>query len=144
MPGVGSTHGSFAPDGRATELPANQLDSLRVTPLHWAILVLCALGLAFDVIESALSYALSVAFSSPPHQVAPYQLALLLGSIAAGGAIGAPLLGWLADRSGRRLALSLSLLVSAVTSLLAAASPDVAWLTFFRVLSGWRSAPIRR
>ena len=124
------------PTAGATELPANQLDRLRVTSLHWAIVVLCALGLAFDVIESALSYALSVAFSSPPHQVAPYQLSLLLGSIAAGGAVGAPLLGRLADRSGRRLALILSLFVFAVTSLLAAASPDVAWLTFFRVLSG--------
>src|ERR1700756_3882818 len=102
------------PTAGATELPANQLDRLRVASLHWAIVVLCALGLAFDVIESALSYALSLAFSSPPHQVAPYQLSLLLGSIAAGGAVGAPLLGWLADRSGRRLALSLCLLVSAV------------------------------
>jgi putative MFS transporter len=120
----------------ATELPALQLDSLRVTPLHWAIVILCALGLAFDVIEAALGYALSAAFSSPPYQVAPYQLSLLLGSIFAGGAIGAPLLGWLADRSGRRLALSLSLFALTVTSLLAAASPDVAWLTFFRLLSG--------
>jgi len=119
----------------ATGYPA-QLDRLPVTPLHCAIVILCALGLTFDVIEAALGYALSATFSSPPYQVAPYQLSLLLGSIFAGGAIGSPLLGWLADRSGRRLALGLSLLVLTVTSLLAAASPDVAWLTFFRVLSG--------
>ena len=116
--------------------PVLQLDRLPLTRLHWAIVILCALGLTFDVIEAALGYALSAAFSSPPHQVAPYQLSLLLGSIFAGGAIGAPLLGWLADRRGRRLALSASLLVLTLTSLLAAASPDVAWLTFFRVLSG--------
>jgi putative MFS transporter len=55
------------PTAGATESPANQLDRLPVTSLHLAIVVLCALGLAFDVIESALSYALSVEFSSPPH-----------------------------------------------------------------------------
>lgn len=119
-----------------TEDPADLLDRLQVTPLHGAILIVCAFGLIFDVVEAALGYALSVAFSSPPHQVAPYQLSLLLGSIFAGGAIGAPLLGRLADRSGRRLALGLSLFVLTVTSLLAAASADVAWLTFFRFLSG--------
>jgi MFS transporter, putative metabolite:H+ symporter len=120
----------------AIEQAALQLDRLRLTRLHWAIVILCALGLGFDVIEAALGYALSAAFSSPPYQVAPYQLSLLLGSIFAGGAIGAPLLGWLADRSGRRLALSLSLFALTLTSLMAAASPDVAWLTFFRFLSG--------
>jgi hypothetical protein len=36
-----------------------------ITPLHWAIVILCALGLTFDVIEAALGYALSAAFSSP-------------------------------------------------------------------------------
>jgi len=112
------------------------LDDLPVTPFHWAIVIVCAFGLMFDVIEAALGNALSAAFSSPPHQVAAYQLSLLLGSIFAGGAIGAPLIGWLADRHGRRPALGLSLLVLTATSLMAAASRDIAWLTFFRFLSG--------
>jgi len=120
----------------ATEHLTYQLDRLPLTPLHWAIAILCAFGLSFDVIEAALGYALSAAFSGPPYHIAPYQLSLLLGSIFAGGAIGAPLLGWLADRSGRRLALRLSLLALTATSLLAAASASVAWLTFFRLLSG--------
>jgi putative MFS transporter len=79
---------------------------------------------------------LSAVFSGPPHHVAPYQLSLLLASVFAGGAIGAPLLGLFADRRGRRLALATSLLLLAVTSTIAAASTDVAWLTFFRVFSG--------
>lgn len=91
------------PTAGATELPANQLDRLRVTSLHWAIVVLCALGLAFDVIESALSYALSVELSSPPHQVAPYQLSLLLGSIAAGGAAAPRCSGGLRTAAGAAL-----------------------------------------
>jgi putative MFS transporter len=115
---------------------AARLDALPVTPLHIAVVVLCALGFLFDVAEAALSNALSAVFSAPPHAVAPYQLSLLLGSVFAGGAVGAPLLGWLADRKGRRLSLIFSLLLLAVTSTLAALSPDVTWLTAFRVLSG--------
>ncbi len=115
---------------------AARLDRLPVTPLHRAIVTLCALGLMFDVIEAALSNALSAVFSSPPHQVAAYQLALLLASVFAGGAVGAPLLGWFADRRGRRMALGTCLLALAVTSVLAAASTDIGWLTCFRVVSG--------
>src|SRR5215469_991834 len=94
--------------------PAREFDRLRITPLHWAIVTLCALGLTFDVIEAALGYALSAAFSSPPSQVSTFQLSLLLGSIFAGGTIGAPLLGRLADRNGRRLALNISLMTLTV------------------------------
>jgi putative MFS transporter len=113
-----------------------RLDALPVTPLHWAIVIVCALGLMFDVIEAALSNAFSAIFSAPPHQVAQLQLSLLLASVFAGGAIGAPLLGLMADRYGRRLALGAALLVLAVTSLLAAGSTDILWLTIFRTLSG--------
>jgi MFS transporter, putative metabolite:H+ symporter len=115
---------------------AARLDRLPVTPLHWAVLVVCAVGLLFDVVEAGLSNALSAVFSAPPNQVTPSQLSLLLASVFIGGAIGAPLLGLLADRSGRRLALGLALLVLTVTSLLAATSSDIGTLTFYRVLSG--------
>jgi putative MFS transporter len=115
---------------------AARLDRLPVTPLHAAIVALCALSLVFDVGEAALSNALSVVFSASPHDVAPYQLSLLLGSVFAGGAIGAPLLGLMADRHGRRTMLATALLVLSVTSLMAATSTDIGWLTFWRVLSG--------
>jgi putative MFS transporter len=115
---------------------AARLDRLPATPLHWAILAVCALGLLFDVVEAGLSNALSAVFSAPPHQVASSQLSLLLASVFIGGAIGAPLLGWIADRYGRRMALGLSLLVLTVTSLLASTSTDIFWLTFYRVMSG--------
>jgi putative MFS transporter len=120
----------------APDTVAARLDALPVTPLHWAIVLVCALGLMFDVIEAALSNALSAVFSAPPHRVPQLQLSLLLASVFAGGAIGAPLLGLLADRHGRRLALGLALVALAVTSLLAAASTDILWLTIFRTLSG--------
>jgi putative MFS transporter len=115
---------------------AVRLDALPVTRLHWVIVILCALGLLFDVVEAGLSNALSAVFSAPPHRVPPFELSLLLASVFAGGAVGAPLLGWFADRHGRRIALGSALLVLALASMLAATSADIAWLTFFRVLSG--------
>jgi putative MFS transporter len=109
---------------------------LPVTPLHGAIVVLCALGLLFDVIEAALSNALSAVFSAPPYQVQPYQLSLLLASVFVGGVIGAPLLGLMADRYGRCLTLGVALLFLALSSTVAATSPDIDWLTALRVFSG--------
>ena len=120
----------------APDTIATRLDALPVTRLHWAILVVCALGLLFDVVEAALSNALSAVFSAPPHRVPQLQLSLLLGSVFAGGAIGAPLLGLFADRYGRRLALGSALLLLTATSLLAAASTDILGLTICRALSG--------
>jgi len=121
--------------GDATSAAA-RMDALPLAPLHWAILLLSAFGLLFDVAEAGLSNALSAIFSAPPYHVAPAQLSLLLASVFIGGAAGAPLLGWLADRRGRRLAIAISLLVLTITSLLAATSTSVEWLTFYRVLSG--------
>jgi MFS transporter, putative metabolite:H+ symporter len=123
------------PPARAVDIAA-RLDRLPVSPLHAAIVVLCALGLLFDVVEAALSNALSAVFSAAPYHVAPDQLSLLLAAVFAGGAIGAPILGWLADRHGRRTVLAAALVVLAATSLMAATSSDVASLTAIRVLSG--------
>lgn len=122
--------------GETPKTIAARLDRLPVTPLHWASVVLCGLGLLFDVVEAALGNALSAVFSAPPQQVSSGELSLLLASVFIGGALGAPLLGWFADRHGRRLALTISLMLLAVTSLTAAAASTIAWLTAFRVLSG--------
>jgi putative MFS transporter len=114
-----------------------RLDALPLTPLHGAIMAICAFGLLFDVVEAGLTNALSAVFSAPPHHVEPYQLSWLLASVFAGGAVGAPLLGFLADRAGRRLLLGASLMLLAVTSVLAAVSVDIAWVIVFRTLSGF-------
>jgi len=115
---------------------AARLDRLPVTALHRWILVLSALGLWFDIAEIAFSNALSAVFSAPPHPVAALPLSLLLASVYAGGAIGAPLIGRLADRRGRRQALILALALLAIASIAGACSPDLAWLTGFRLISG--------
>ncbi|MGX5773833.1 hypothetical protein [Methylorubrum zatmanii] len=88
---------------------AQRLDLLPITRLHWAILALCTLGLFTDIAEVALSNALAAIFLAPPHSLPRGSLSLLLASVFAGGAVGAPVFGLLGDRFGRRRALQASL-----------------------------------
>ncbi len=115
---------------------AERLDRLPVARLHIAIIALSTLGLFADIAEVALSNALSAVFLAPPYSVPRSELSLLLASVFAGGAVGAPLLGWFGDRYGRRSALQLALVVLCLGSIGAALSPDLWWMTVFRFVSG--------
>jgi MFS transporter, putative metabolite:H+ symporter len=114
-----------------------KLDRLRVNRLHLTVLALCTLGLAVDIGEVALSNAFSAIFLAPPYNASRAEVSWLLAAIFAGGAIGAPAFGQLADRAGRRFALQVALAIVVVGSAAAAASPDIRWMTGFRVLSGF-------
>jgi len=86
--------------GRA--MIADALDRLPLTKLHVAILALCAMGLAADIGEVALSNTFSALLLAPPSNAPRGAVSLHLAAVFAGGAIGAPLFGWPADKSGRR------------------------------------------
>src|SRR5437868_13109633 len=115
---------------------AERLDRLPVTTLHLAIVAVGAIGLFADIAEMVLSNAFAAVFLSPPYNVAHSDLSLLLASVFAGGAIGAPALGWFADRYGRKTALQIALVILTVSSLAAASTRDIATLTGFRFISG--------
>jgi putative MFS transporter len=115
---------------------ADRLDRLPFTRLHAFVIVLCALGFGFDLLEMTLGSALAAVFSSAPHLAAPGQLSMLLSSVFVGAALGAPLSGWLADRHGRRLALIALMLLLFATSMGAAFSADIASVTVWRCLGG--------
>jgi putative MFS transporter len=123
-------------DRRVGMTIAQRMDRLPVAGPHLAIVALGTLGLFVDVGEVAVSNALGAVFTAPPHAVAQSELSLLLASVFAGGAIGAPVLGWFGDRFGRRAALQLALAIICLGSLGAAASPDIRWMTVFRFISG--------
>jgi putative MFS transporter len=115
---------------------ATRMDRLPVTALHCLAVALCALGLSFDTLEIALGSILAAVFSAPPHLAPARQLSVLLGAIYAGAVIGAPLMGWWADRHGRRRTLTVLLLWMGLTSLAAAAARDLPALSWMRALSG--------
>ncbi|WP_280152069.1 MFS transporter [Piscinibacter sp. XHJ-5] len=115
---------------------AGRMDRLPLTAMHVWALGLCALGFAFDLLEIGLGSALAPVFSTPPHSARTDQLSLLLAAVYLGAVVGAPLLGWVADRYGRRSTMIGLLLWLAVTSFGAAGAPDVTQLTLLRGLSG--------
>jgi len=115
---------------------AARMDRLPVTRLHLAATALCALGFSFDLMEIALGNVLSAVFSLPPHGASSTALAWLLASVYIGAIFGAPLLGWCADRWGRRNTLVAVLAWVALTSLAAAFSPGLLWLGLARGMAG--------
>lgn len=114
----------------------DRLDGMPIVALHLAIMLVCGLGLTFDLLEIALGSALSAVFSQPPHRIEPAQLSWVLSAVFVGAIVGAPVLGRWADRFGRRTMLSAMLLWLGVTSLGAAFSSDITALIVFRVLAG--------
>ena len=123
---------------RATIDPdvGQRLDHLPVTRLHCLAIGLCALGFAFDLFEIALGSALSAVFSADPNPAVRGQLSTLLASVYVGAAFGAPILGWIGDRYGRRLTLMGALLLMSVASLGGAASGSITELTVWRAIAG--------
>jgi MFS transporter, putative metabolite:H+ symporter len=113
-----------------------RLDQLPLSRLHVAILAICAGGFAFDLLELALGGALSAVFSAPPHRINASRLSQLIAAVYIGAIIGAPLLGWLADRFGRKKLLMATLLWLAATSTAMALRESIAWLTAIRLLAG--------
>jgi putative MFS transporter len=115
---------------------AERLDGLPLTRLHIAILALCTLGLAADIGEVALSNTFSAIFLAPPYTASRGEVSLLLAAVFAGGAVGAPVFGWWADRFGRRATLQTALAVLFVSSFAVASSANIFWMTMFRFVSG--------
>ncbi|SFL37310.1 MFS transporter [Methylobacterium pseudosasicola] len=123
--------------GASLDAVALRLDRLPLTRLHLAILAVCTLGLFTDVAEVALSNALAAIFLAPPHNMPRGSLSLLLASVFAGGAVGAPVFGLIGDRFGRRKALQATLGLMAIGSMAAALSSGLTALTVARVVSGF-------
>jgi len=115
---------------------AQRLDNLPVTRLHVAVVAACGIGLALDTFEISFGSILAAFFSTPPQRLPSVQLSTLLGAVYVGAVVGAPLVGWVADRWGRRNALIGVLLWIAIMSMAAAFSESVLTLTVFRALAG--------
>jgi putative MFS transporter len=115
---------------------AERLDQHGITGMHVAIVAVCALGFSFDLLEIALGSVLSAVFSAPQQRLDSGTLAVLLASVYVGAVLGAPSLGWVGDRYGRKLALTLMLLWLAPLSVAMAWVRSPVMLVVLRLLSG--------
>ncbi|MDR3374267.1 MAG: MFS transporter [Ancalomicrobiaceae bacterium] len=112
------------------------LDHLRFGRMHFATALIAALGLFIDIGELALNAVFSTSFPDRMAFVPTWGQSILLGSVFAGGIVGAPLFGLLADRYGRRGAMQLSMAMVAVFSAVAAITQSYWLLIACRFLSG--------
>ncbi len=111
-------------------------DTVALTRLHVLVLCGCCVAFSFDLAEIAFGNILSTVFSAPPHSVSSADLSWLLASVYIGAACGAPLLGWVGDRHGRRIAMFSAMVLLAAASWWAGAAPDIDTLIAARIAAG--------
>ncbi len=113
-----------------------RLDRLPVTYLHLATMAVCAFGFTFDLLEIGLGNVMSAVFSISPSIMGSSRLSWLLSAAFLGAIVGAPSLGWYADRHGPKRTLAYALLLLAPASLALAGSRQFGWMLTYRLLSG--------
>lgn len=113
-----------------------RLDRLPLTRLHVMAMLTCGIGMTIDTLEMAFGGVLGTVFSAQSRPVPPAELGMLLSAVFVGAVLGAPLLGWWADRRGRRGVLVGLMLWIALASLGAALADGVGQLTLCRFLAG--------
>lgn len=114
---------------------SRRLDATPLTYLHILIVFGTGLGLIFDTLEAAMTNVLATVFATHPG-VERADLTMLLVAVFAGGAIGAPLAGRIADRVGRRASLLIALIGYAGASIAAAFAEGLGQLTVLRFIGG--------
>jgi MFS family permease len=111
------------------------IDSEKMRPIQWVIVAMCVLLNGLDGYDVA-----AMSFTATRVQdefgLSGSELGVVISATLIGMAIGSLLMGYLADRIGRRPTILLSVTLSTVGMYLAAISPNVLMLGTVRVLTG--------
>lgn len=112
-----------------------RLDRLAFNRIHWLVLVTTSAAMMFDGFDSQ-----SLSFALPLIKKQWHLSPALLGALASysfiGLLVGSLAIGAIADRLGRRRALTISILVFSAFSGFSALAPSYGWLAAARVLTG--------
>ncbi|AEK38033.1 putative membrane protein [Corynebacterium variabile DSM 44702] len=111
------------------------IDTTRMGPFQWYLIGLATLLNALDGYD-ILAMAFSATAVTDEYGLSGSQLGLLLSAGLVGMALGSLILGPLADRSGRRRVLIISLAVNAAGLLLSALAQSPVQLGIWRVVTG--------
>ncbi len=110
-------------------------ESERPTAKHYTILAMAWAGWLFDFYDLMLFSFLLVPIQREL-RLSDAQLSLLLGASLAATAIGGLLFGWVADRIGRKLVLSVTILTYSLGSFFCGLSTSMGLLLVFRIVTG--------
>jgi len=123
-----------AVSGNADEIVA-RLERLPFTPVHLYVATVLGVGTFFDAFDS-LSIAVSLTVIFTTLHVDLINTGLLISSAYAGQFLGALVIGWLAERFGRKTAFALSLMLFGLMSLATAMAWNFESLFVFRLIQG--------
>ena len=123
------------PPARTRRGLAAALDEIGFTRAHTAVLAMVLAGMFFDALEQDSTGAIGAGLKAS-FGIDTNQLALINTVTTIGGLVGRLVTGYLADRRGRRYALSLNLLLYTLGGLLSALAPNYAVLQISRFIVG--------
>ncbi len=114
---------------------ADILHESTITPKQWLIIVLCVLASMLEGFDIVV-----IAYTAPAiteaWQVSAEEMGVVFSAGMLGMTMGAMFLSWLADRYGRRIAITAMLLISGVATSAVIMATSVTELVILRVLAG--------
>lgn len=115
------------------------LDALPFTRTHLLLVVLVCFGHVFEAIEHTMNAVFSTIYvpDIKAGRIAAWEVGMLIGAAGLGAAVGAPLMGVMSDRWGRRTTLAAALVVVSLFSIAGAMSNDIRLLTATRLLTSF-------
>ncbi|SCW66279.1 Sugar transporter [Sphingobium faniae] len=124
-------------DATQSSAIARRMDALPFNRLHMLLCVILGLGLMFDQMEASMTSVLMALFSEPDTHVSRQALSRMLVAYYAVAAIGAPVMGMVADRFGRRIALVGTLFGFGLLTFASVLMPDFTGFALCRIASSF-------
>ncbi|MBE7217500.1 MAG: MFS transporter [Caulobacteraceae bacterium] len=112
-----------------------ELDSSRITPLHWKIMFISGMGFFTDAYDLFI-IGVVMSLLKKEWTISSVEEGLVTSTALIASAVGAILFGRVADMLGRKRIYGYEVLVLAVGAVLSAFSPNIWWLIGFRVILG--------
>jgi MFS transporter, PHS family, inorganic phosphate transporter len=112
-----------------------QMDSSKVTRLHWKIMFISGMGFFTDAYDLFIIGVVMAMLKTEWH-VSPLAEGLVTSTALLASAVGAILFGRVADMIGRKRIYGYEVLVLAAGAIASALSPGIWWLIAFRVVLG--------
>ena len=112
-----------------------QLDSSKITPLHWKIMFISGMGFFTDAYDLFI-IGVAMALIKEQWHVSSVAEGLVTSTALLASAVGALLFGRVADMLGRKRIYGFEVLVLAAGAIASAFSPNIWWLIAFRVVLG--------
>ena len=113
------------------------VDEQPITRFHWLIVLGCFIITLIDGYDIAAAPAAGPFFVREWHLASPAALTFPFSAANFGVLFGAPLFGWLGDRYGRKLAITMSLILFGLFTLAIVSARTVDHLTWARLLTGF-------